>query len=593
LVGQPNLVPNPSFENKKKCLKTSEDYNLDSLTNVEKWFSIVPYLNSKYWGGIWQSGKCIGDGCMGGGVYGGGVWGGGYFNRCVIIDALPYKIGIPQNIDGYQEPKTGDAYISLNLYQFFLKENTEINNSKPIFPAGVFSEYASVKLNSTCINRLNYFGNFYSSACGLSGSNILPTALALDTFGFRAYTTSSLGMYLCNEVPKLQNNRRLEVKAQINNNPNRNLNDTVNWMEISGTFEANGTEQYLILGSFNDSADIKYFNSFGYKEPWLNQFGVDASYYIDDVSLTPQNTTHYYDSMLCSNATLLLGAVAQADSFEWNDGNKTDKLRNFTTPGLVWVKSWLYGGTVYMWDSINIIAQNIQNGLPKDTFMCHEQTQLLLKSTNTNPTATYLWNNGSVLNSLLVDKVNGVNRVWLTVTNGYCTQTDTVTITQKSAIQIPLTDTTTCFEDVPQILLDAGANYTSYLWQPTGETSKTVYSQQAQIYKLTVTDSFNCTASKSIVVDEQCKAVIYLPNAFTPNGDGKNENFKPILKTKNLLHYQLTIYNNWGMVEYSTTNPSQGWDAQNSSVGVYVVEVNYQYKGFVPTTITGTVTVIR
>jgi gliding motility-associated-like protein len=589
---QPNLVPNPSFENKKKCLKTSENYNLDSLNNVEKWFSLIPYWNLKYWGGIWQSGKCVGIGCIwGGGIWGGGVWGGGYFNRCIIIDSPPYKIGVPQNSDGYQEPKTGDAYISLNLYQFLLKEKTD-----PIFPAAVFSEYASVKLNSTCINRLNYFGKFYTNACGLSGDNILPTALASDTFGFRTYTTSSLGMYLCNQVPKLQNNRRLEVKAQINNDPNRNLNDTVNWMEISGSFEANGTEQYLILGSFNDSADIKYFNSFGYKEPWLNQFGVDASYYIDDVSLIPQNTTHFYDTLLCSNAPLQLGAVAQADSFEWNDGNKTDKLRNFTTAGLVWVKSWLYGGTVYMWDSLNIIPNNINSGLPKDTFMCNEQTQLNLTSTNPNTNATYLWNDGSKGKSLLVNRanlVNGKTKVWLTTTANYCIQTDTVTITQMPAIQIPITDTTTCFEDVPQILLDAGATFKSYLWQPTGETSKTVYSNQAQIYNLTVTDSFNCSATKSVIVDELCKAEIFIPNAFTPNNDNINDGFKPVLKTKNLIQYELKIYDSWGNEVFTTTNPNQAWEAKSNQQGVYVVTVNYQYKGFVPNSVKGTVTLLR
>ncbi len=32
---------------------------------MEKWFSLIPYWNLKYWGGIWQSGKCVG-GCMGG-----------------------------------------------------------------------------------------------------------------------------------------------------------------------------------------------------------------------------------------------------------------------------------------------------------------------------------------------------------------------------------------------------------------------------------------------------------------------------------------------------------------------------------------------
>jgi gliding motility-associated-like protein len=249
-----------------------------------------------------------------------------------------------------------------------------------------------------------------------------------------------------------------------------------------------------------------------------------------------------------------------------------------------------------MWDSLNIIPNNINSGLPKDTFMCNEQTQLNLNSTNANANATYLWNDGSKGKSLLVNKVNllnGKTKVWLTSTANYCTQTDTVTITQKPAIQIPITDTTTCFEDVPQILLDAGAQFKTYLWQPTGETTKTVYSQQAQIYNLTVTDSFNCSATKSVIVDELCKAEIFIPNAFTPNNDNLNDGFKPVLKTKNLLQYELKIYDSWGNEVFTTTNPNQAWEAKNNQQGVYVVAVNYQYKGFVPNSVKGTVTLLR
>jgi gliding motility-associated-like protein len=400
----------------------------------------------------------------------------------------------------------------------------------------------------------------------------------------------------CNTIPKLKNDNHIELPAQIKNEPSRILSDTINWMEIIGTFEAEGTEQYLLIGNFDSIKDTVFYNTYGYPEPWLNKEIADAAYYIDDVSLIPQNTTHYYDTLLCSNAPLQLGAVAQADSFEWNDGNKTDKLRSFTKPGLVWVKSWLYGGTVYMWDSLNIIPNNINSGLPKDTFMCNEQTQLNLSSTNTNTNATYLWNDGSKEKSLLVNRanlVNGKTKVWLTTTANYCTQTDTVSITQKLAIQIPITDTTTCFEDVPQILLDAGATFKSYLWQPTGETSKTVYSQQAQIYNLTVTDSFNCSATKSVIVDELCKAEIFIPNAFTPNNDNINDGYKPVLKTKNLIQYELKIYDSWGNEVFTTTNPNQAWEAKSNQQGVYVVTVNYQYKGFVTNSVKGTVTLLR
>jgi gliding motility-associated-like protein len=540
---QPNLVQNGSFEIYKNC--PTDAIKLDST------------LNAKYWFGF-------------GGFYDAPV----YFNSCSNPLPFSWGFGVPLNNGGYQLTKSGNAYAAFHPTTYHY-----INN------IGFKNDYIGNRLKEICINRLLYEGSFYCAASDKFYTN---------NGAFRNFAVSNMGMLFCNSIPKLKKDNYIELSAQINNDLTNILNDTINWMEVSGMFEADGTEQYLLIGTFNPNADTKFYNTYGHPEPWLNKEVEDAAYYIDDVSLIPQNTTHFYDTLLCSNAPLQLGAVAQADSFEWNDGNKTDKIRSFTSAGLVWVKSWLYGGTVYMWDSLNIIPNNTNSGLPKDTFLCNEQTQLNISTTNTNAGATYLWNNGSTNKSLLVNRVNMVNgKVWLTTTANYCTQTDTVTIYQKPALQIPINDTTTCFEDVPQILLDAGANYKSYLWLPTGETSKTVYSNQAQIYKLTVTDSFNCSASKNIIVDELCKAEIFLPNAFTPNGDGKNETYKPILKTKNLFQYELKIYDSWGSEVFSTNDPNQTWDAKNNLQGVYVVTVNYQYKNFAPSMSKGTVTVLR
>ena len=546
---QPNLIRNYSFEEYINCPYVTNGgstiYSVDSNVNLKNWYGNSIYANS-----------------------------------CANSTFKGNMVGVPENFSGYQYAKTGNAYTYIGLsYNYIF---SSFHNS-----------YISSSLSSVCISRMKYFSSFFISAIGLSGGYFKTYNAYNDSFMF--CTTSNLGASLGNTSLVLDGSLQV-LPAQIKNELNRDLNDTINWMEISNSFEANGTEKYITIGTFDDSSSIKFYNSYGYTKPYAGIYSKTAGYFIDDVSLIPQNTTHFYDTLLCSNAPLQLGAVTQADSFEWYDGNKTDKIRNFTAAGLVWVKSWLYGGTVYMWDSLNIIPNNINSALPKDTFLCNEQTQLNISTSNANAGATYLWNNGSTGKSLVLNNINWVNgkaQVWLTTTAKYCTQTDTVTIYQKPAIQIPINDTTTCFEDVPQILLNAGANFKSYLWLPTGETSKTVYSNQAQIYKLTVTDSFNCSANKNIVVDELCKAEIFLPNAFTPNGDGKNETYKPIFKTKNLLQYELKIYDSWGTAIFTTTDPNQAWDAKNNLQGVYVVTVNYQYKNFLPNVAKGTVTILR
>jgi gliding motility-associated-like protein len=55
--------------------------------------------------------------------------------------------------------------------------------------------------------------------------------------------------------------------------------------------------------------------------------------------------------------------------------------------------------------------------------------------------------------------------------------------------------------------------------------------------------------------------IVYVPNTFTPNGDGINDIFIPVITHYDeLAQYSFEIYDRWGEVIFSTDNPEQGWD---------------------------------
>lgn len=68
------------------------------------------------------------------------------------------------------------------------------------------------------------------------------------------------------------------------------------------------------------------------------------------------------------------------------------------------------------------------------------------------------------------------------------------------------------------------------------------------------------------------------PNAFSPNGDGKNDKFKAKEGYKGIISFHATIINRWGQKLYEWDNPAEGWDGtfKGSPVrdGVYFVIVN-------------------
>ena len=68
---------------------------------------------------------------------------------------------------------------------------------------------------------------------------------------------------------------------------------------------------------------------------------------------------------------------------------------------------------------------------------------------------------------------------------------------------------------------------------------------------------------------------IYIPNAFTPNGDGLNDTFG--VKGEGIRDYHLYIYDRWGNVIWDSANPHQTWDGKfqgnMAQSGVYVYQL--------------------
>lgn len=99
-----------------------------------------------------------------------------------------------------------------------------------------------------------------------------------------------------------------------------------------------------------------------------------------------------------------------------------------------------------------------------------------------------------------------------------------------------------------------------------------------QQYILNIESKAGCTATDTInVIVYKVKPGLYVPNAFTPNGDGINDIFKPILIGMRSLNY-FRVYNRSGQLIYSTNKPGDGWDGtykgmpQDQAVFVWTVE---------------------
>lgn len=78
-------------------------------------------------------------------------------------------------------------------------------------------------------------------------------------------------------------------------------------------------------------------------------------------------------------------------------------------------------------------------------------------------------------------------------------------------------------------------------------------------------------------------AEVWLPTAFSPNGDGRNDKFNVVTDNPNFIMHSLSVYNRWGQRIYYGTNEREGWDGTfyGSSVepGVYYWMLRYRIRG--------------
>ncbi|MFI5156542.1 MAG: gliding motility-associated C-terminal domain-containing protein, partial [Chitinophagales bacterium] len=229
--------------------------------------------------------------------------------------------------------------------------------------------------------------------------------------------------------------------------------------------------------------------------------------------------------------------------------------------------------------------------LDKDSVLCQGATRELdAGQTYSN----YSWSDGSTGPSMIVNKTG---KYWLSVTdkNG-CTGSDTTFISTISPLPASFLPPDTVICQFSKITIQPTHAYVNYLWSDLSSAPELVVSQ-AGIYRLEVTDSNYCTGSDSILVTQkQCLDDLVVPNAFTPNGDGRNDVFRPIV-LENVVHYKFQLFNRWGERIFESNTPMQGWDGKLNGMpaanGVYVWFCQYQPEGQGEKMKKGTVVLIR
>lgn len=165
-----------------------------------------------------------------------------YFNSC----APPYFFSVPyQSSTSFQYARTGDAFAGLFMLNGY---------------GGNYREYLQGQLSDTLVTSICYKITFF-----------------VNNSSYAKYAVNNFGVYLSTDTFTTIWNPAPYTPQVLGFN-NEIINDTLNWVEISGIYIANGGEKFISIGNFFDDANTDTLDT-------GNGTYSGAYYFIDDVSV--------------------------------------------------------------------------------------------------------------------------------------------------------------------------------------------------------------------------------------------------------------------------------------------------------------------
>ena len=299
------------------------------------------------------------------------------------------------------------------------------------------------------------------------------------------------------------------------------------------------------------------------------------------------------DSTICIGQSVLMltQTNAETDTFKWNrirpfldyDTAKTPIFSPIDTLNYSVVAKW---GLCNRTDNITINVK--RKPVPDagiDTTVCYKTIAYLKGSaSNLSGSVNYAW-----APSTLAVPNNTANAIaypdttryfYLTVTDNYgCnfTVVDSVKITMRDQVNaFAGNDTIAMFNKPHQLEATGGVGF---VWTPAAPLNNPFIRMpfakltHDQYFEVKVTDDIGCSAIDGIFIRALVGPTYYLPNAFSPNGDGLNELFTPIPSGIHTTDY-FRIFDRYGTLMFQTQEWLKGWNGkfnnQPALAGTYV-----------------------
>jgi gliding motility-associated-like protein len=283
------------------------------------------------------------------------------------------------------------------------------------------------------------------------------------------------------------------------------------------------------------------------------------------------------DTTVCEGVLITLNAASNGTSFSWTP---TDGLRNPNTlnPKASPAATTTYTLTASEGACLASAAVTIQvkpapvANAGRDSSICYGLSVQLQGAGG----VTYRWTPADFLSNTNISDPEVIKPPHTITYHLIVTDVEGCSSIQDAAVNVRVipppqisagNDTSSAFNQPIQLKVTGAGNsdFIQFNWTPaTGLNNPAIPNPVAtpsgdMVYTVTATDADGCESTASIHIKLFAGPSIYVPNAFTPNGDGKNDVIKSIPIGIRSFKY-FAVYNRWGQRVFYSNDPGKGWD---------------------------------
>ena len=310
-----------------------------------------------------------------------------------------------------------------------------------------------------------------------------------------------------------------------------------------------------------------------------NACGSDTAFMNIIITGTPPTAQISGDTVICDNIPTTLTASG-GDNYLWHDGMSANTYSTLAQSGFVIASNGCGSDTAHF--NVVDLGNSPTASIMGDANICTNQFSFF----TANGGDSYIWSDGSTSSTF---STNLANQIYVVAINQCGQDTAYLNLIDQSVVADFEMSDSVGYQPLTIEFTNYSSNANQYIWDfgngviSTNEDDEQTYTQQGEFTIQLIAANAFCTDTASSNITILDNANVFIPNSFSPNGDGINDNFVPILTSISVEDFSFMIFNRNGEIIFNTSQLGEAWygdfSGQPVPVDTYVWKIIYREVG--------------